>query len=260
MQIKPVTKANIPEYPTASEIDIPKVLNASKPNKWERNAAIGAVMLGMIGSISSCINFNSERIKSNKISEVAPLFLHGEGIGCGGCLTTCPPVFLSEKDAKDIIINELENKDILFTENNDTTKGINVIDMRLGYSSFYNPITKRSENRTVTNIIPFELYLDSIDFAVLFVSEHKYTKFCNTEKHCDDVKKFAIRIQEDGTKQNKYFAIFYDPINYYKLGKFEKNNEKTAIEKSKNELRKQVKDFIKWYKLKALFNGIKKKK
>lgn len=54
MQIKPVTKADKPEYPTASEIDIPKVLNASKPNNWKRNAAIGAVMMGMLFSVNSC--------------------------------------------------------------------------------------------------------------------------------------------------------------------------------------------------------------
>ena len=93
MQIKPVTKADKPEYPTASELDIPKVLNASKPNKWKRNAAIGAVMMGMAISLNSCIYTD---------------------VGSHGCIAVSPPVYLSESDVKDIIINELEENDIHF--------------------------------------------------------------------------------------------------------------------------------------------------
>lgn len=255
MQIKPVPKADKPEYPTASEIDIPKVLNASKPNKWKRNAAIGAVMVGMVGSIWSCTSINSEdkNYARNVLGGIA-LFDHGDGVGVIGCVVCTPPVFMTEYEAMKVIVNELAEGGIHYTLNQDTSKGINILAKR--FKRHYRTNARWDEDTIVTKKIPFEAYLDSTDFALMFVSEEKYNNYgdVNTSGISIEsylIKPLAIKIQKEGNNQDKHLVIFYDPVSKLEMRNpwfWEDDIRTAAFKKSKKELRKQVQDFIKWYK------------
>jgi len=246
MQIKPVTKADKPEYPAASEIDIPKVLNASKPKKWKRNATIGAVMLGMIIT-PSCkrvpINVKSRYehgIEQNNYKFVAPLFEHGKGIGYLGCTMVIPPMFISESDAKRIIVSEFNNAGIDLDSNLVLASypKINTIvhrPLRYMYISDFENMTWEDFNLPITkspNYVPgsgdsvysfplkYDAYSRKLNLAIVFVSREKYNTFIddtveiNSSAGPFNVKKIAEKIIKNVSNIPNSIAVFYDPVYY----------------------------------------------
>ncbi len=261
MQIKPVTKANIPEYPTASEIDIPKVLNASKPKKWKRNAAIGAVMVGMIGSVNSCKYIHTDKKESyplDSIALIAPLFKHGDGVGAFGCIVVAPPVFLSESQMLDVVESELEDLDMSINKNYNDSQYVSITSKRpkKDFRSFSTNSIERYEDTLVTKQIPYDLLIDSSNIGIIIISENKYKNYGDktygSTVECIAPSNLASNILKNNKNFNKSFVLFYDPAEKKALERDEENQlfptSKSTIEnKSKEKLREQVRDFVKWF-------------
>ena len=211
MQIKPVTKTNKPEYPTANEIDIPKVLNASKPNKWKRNAAIGIVMVGMMFTMNSS---EVERIQYD--------------YGFTGCVMVIPPVFISESEAKNAILLELEIGGIEI----DTV--FNSIDSKL--IGFQNNTFKFQRfwfyNYYLANYMGFSekenLSINLIYTDEMFSSSNNPNYIVDLGYHC--------------SSEPVTFAFFYIPEKPWD------DDYDLALLESKDKLRVQVRDFLAWYK------------
>ena len=261
MQIKPVTKANIPEYPTASEIDIPKVLNASKPKKWKRNAAIGAVMVGILFSTNSCRILHSSKRESyplDSISLIAPLFEHGDGVGAFGCMVLAPPVFLSESQMFDLVESELENLGINFSKNYDDSLYVTVTSKRpkKEFRSFPSDSYEGYNDTLVTKQIPYDFVIDSSNIGVIILSENEYEDFGDktygSSVACIAPSNLALNVLRYNKNKNKSFVLFYDPVEKEDFRRDEHDQlfsiSKSIIkQRSKEKLREQVRDFVKWF-------------
>ena len=276
MQIKPVTKANKPEYPAATEIDIPKVLNASKPKKWKRNAAIGAVLLGMALHLNSCINLNTDKNESNNLYVATPLFEHGRGLGSTGCMVVAPPIYLTEAEATQVIKKGLENAGLNFVDNADSSLGILVAENRFidEFRPFNYKIEKKTDDTIVNKHITVEGIIANTKIKIVFVSNIKakptfkpYTVGSGknamdvigvlgdgSSVQSLDVKKFAKSLI-DSVASKEGYVFFYDPVTYGEFTGNERNDEQLRNNKveqakavSKNSLRAQVRDFLAWYK------------
>ncbi|MCL1793320.1 MAG: hypothetical protein FWG34_05590, partial [Oscillospiraceae bacterium] len=82
------------------------------PTRWQKNAAVVAAA-GLLGAIALSSCGISVKPKGSPGGErylnVAPIFVHGEGMGSIGCVMIVPPVFISEQEALAIIKSEAES-------------------------------------------------------------------------------------------------------------------------------------------------------
>ena len=119
ISVMPVKKYAPPKYPTLTVADREPALLRKLPSRWQKNAAVVAAV-GLLGTITltSCGILDSKIKGYNPTSEnflnVAPVFVHGEGIGSMGCMMIVPPVFLSEEEALAIIKSSAEDNGLIF--------------------------------------------------------------------------------------------------------------------------------------------------
>ncbi len=280
MQIKPVTKANNPEYPTASEIDIPKVLNASKPNKWKRNAVIGAVMLGMaFGTVGCERKRASYEVVKNKAKIDFLLVWSKKGtlsntgtdrdIGEMAGVISIPKRSLTESEAMETILQKLNQNGIVMdtTFSNQRTDSI-ILQRNMPFNPLaeYYPIKWKIDNykyylrqlKPNQPVVPDNFYLanvvtDAINckkrLAVVFFSENDRRLL--KDPLLDEIffysKKKILNHRMNvslNLKSNEYcFAVFYPPSRIPFT-----ESEELHIKYSKDSLRAQVRDFLAWYK------------
>ncbi|MCL2158340.1 MAG: hypothetical protein FWH48_02915, partial [Oscillospiraceae bacterium] len=91
--VTPVKKYAPPKYPTQKEAALAPELLRKLPSRWKKNAAVAA-MLGL-AALNSCGVFEAKIAGYSPNSEnflnVAPIFIHGEGMGSLGCMMIAPP-------------------------------------------------------------------------------------------------------------------------------------------------------------------------
>jgi len=154
MEIKSVNNSRQPNYPTIELfVKHPELLARNIPNSWLKNQFVATSLAAFL--LSGCgtgtakksaeveivetletDNPNEDSIKStivaqeptntpqkkkadnNIITNVAPVFAHGEGRGATGCIVMSPPVFLSEDEAIKIILDKLRAEGYNFSREN----------------------------------------------------------------------------------------------------------------------------------------------
>jgi hypothetical protein len=255
-KIKPLKHYGRPAYPTRAVLDEHPELLRLVPKRWRGNPLVLGVLTWVCVLLSGCRTGSDAKGKQTVVSRVAPLFIHGEGRGAYGCVVVNPPVFLSEDEARQVIVEEGRRAEISFAADVQTIPHV------------YGPVTepyalgeKRKMQREVRPLqldgtdaqrkIAYEyvsrsdfrawqdyggrfyIYRDGRFFVRLF--EVSSVSSYDTQKAADVLRDGLVRAKPKGT-----YAVFYDPMVSW--------NGANAQESPHENLRGQVRDFIEWLK------------
>jgi hypothetical protein len=252
---KPTTRLSTPAYPTRREF-----------------LAKGTLFLLATGC-GGCSRMDAHPV-------VAPIFEHGEGRAYIGCVSVTSPVFLSEEESLQIIIEELSKEGITLGE------GIPLAGVNVEFKDDNHSTDHWLGEERRSHFIPGEL--DAVDqhrkVGIQFVSREDEEK---TELWGGSIntKKVAQRFSEEFQAQAKvdmHIGIFYDPVTDMHADFFnalledskneedckldadsrakESNNNRSerridnkwekskqaALVKSRELLRRQAQDFVAW--------------
>ncbi|MHB0998916.1 MAG: hypothetical protein ACYC27_06690 [Armatimonadota bacterium] len=263
MKIIPVKKYVIPDFPTHDILDEHPELLRLVPERWQRNPIVLSALAGLCLLVLSSKELSAAPSKA--APRIAPIFQHGEGSGSFGCMAVNSPVFLSEAEACRVIIDEGKRAGITFVSKVQTLRSVSV-PVTDRYAMF-GPSQHKSNGGIKTS--QSSLQLDGTDrkrnISFEYVSESDFNKW---EKHGEfassaytyELLNTAKSLREGLKKAEPSgtYAVFYDPMsilpdNWY-VGPdtdWEKRYAKAeaqATKTSRDELRKQVKDFIVWMK------------
>lgn len=276
MKISPVKSYSEPAIPTNSILEDHPELLKLVPKRWQHNPAILSTISALV-LLATGVRYAYSGTAA--ISRVAPLFQHGDGRGAFGCEAVNPPVFLSEDEARQVIIEEAKRAGLSFTK--DSTKMITAqvpITSEYGFEDDYDSKTYkqtkkvRTQQRSLTfdgtdkkRNISFE-YVSKSDFDEWQFKDNSNLMISTVSDY--DLKDTASILRNKLYKSNPKgtYAVFYDPMvdggearkhyNYHPEFKGDVDAWKSdmmklqryQIELSKEQLREQVKDFIKWLK------------
>ncbi len=215
------------------------------PKRWRNNPFVLKVLGGVV-----CLILASQNQAGGP--QVAPLFLHGEGRGTFGCVAVNPPVFLTEDEARQVIAEEVQKVGLEFAPDALTIRETAV------------PITypfwcgRRSKGGTTLQpgLQEGDLVLDGFDknryVAYEFVSREDYFEWQTKEPACWSSvsslnSKFAastIRTGLESKTDKPWVGVFYEPL----ARATRREDYETARQTDREDLRKQVRDFIQWLK------------
>ncbi len=121
MQIKPVPGYGKPGYPIRTEVDARPEILRLLPKRWQANPTVVAALTACI-ALANC----GRIVAADTVTTVAPVFKHGDGAGSFGCVAINPPVFLSEDEARKVIVEEAKRAGIEFTRDGRTIAKIEI--------------------------------------------------------------------------------------------------------------------------------------
>jgi hypothetical protein len=265
MDVHPVRRYRKPGFPTRVILNIHPELLRLVPKRWRGNP----VVLTALATV--CIILTTARGDwargAAAASKVAPIFEHGEGRGATGCQAINPPVFLSEAEARQVIAEEAKKAGLSFAANAKRLQGVQV-PVTDTQSSLREPSPGHPGGKAAPRpgTRRRSLVLDGFDsrrkVGYEFVSASDYDAWEEPHKMRSTVSLYEVRgaaatLQEGLTtaKPEGTYAVFYDPAARYE-DPAEKQPwrvpwERRAQEANKTareELRKQVRDFLAWLK------------
>jgi hypothetical protein len=274
MRMKPVRYYAPPAYPTRDYlVEHPELLRLV-PERWRHNRIVLAVLSAAAFMLTSCKEM-AEAEPGGTPSHVAPIFVHGAGRGSFGCVAMNPPVFLSEEEARQVIQEEAKKAGLDFAS--DALK-VNDVDVpvtdRYGSDEDREKTDKTAtehkdkKRRTRTQDFVFDGYDKKHDVAYEFVSEGDFKQWERNDSGISTASDFDLKGASETLRsslQEKRLrttvAVFYEPgatPPWMKTpGAGPKNGDwKAFFEKEKaaarqigrEELRKQVRDFVQWLK------------
>jgi hypothetical protein len=279
MKCKPIKLKNKPGYPTIQDyVENPGLLSKHVPNAWIKNqyAATTLATFILCGNACDakkakpetviCEDRISKKSHTDLISKsvfdtlkVAPIFSHGDGAGATGCIVMSPPVFISEDEARKIILEALKVENIQFATTNCPTlafKAPAIANDCFGDDSAKIPSAEVK--------IRMDGYNDKYNLAFEYVSAEDYSKFrsddgCFSSVQGFNTKQAAELIRDEIIKRKKVnSAIFYDPIPSMNFDLDDKRSfekiEADAKKAAKDQLLAQVTDFIDWLKKSGLLD------
>lgn len=287
MKIEPIRRYATPQLPTREIVDESPELLRLLPKRWQANPAVVAALAACL-AMSSCANGAADKASSGATSRVAPIFKHGEGRAAFGGMTTSPPAMLSEDEARNIIVGEAKKAGIVFRNDGTVLPTevelpllpvakfhVRVLSADGEPVSGANEPPAKPERQTKTHRIVLDgndakrhIAFEFVTSADLLEWEGDPRKATFSTVYEHDLLKTAEDLREGIAKAAPAgtYAVFYDPVvgpfdvvNKYgykpHLGKTVADREKEqakvdAMAKafSREELRAQVKDFIKWLK------------
>ena len=245
MRIEPVRRYAQPQLPTREIVDANPELLRLLPRRWQANSAVVAALAACL-AMSSCGASAAGKSKAATVSRVAPIFEHGAGRGAYGCVSVNPPLFLSEQDAMEVINEEAKSVGIQFKPRVWCLKNVEV-------PREPKPAAKEDGNASDTQPELFTVNFDGTDkdkaIAYEYISQADldnwgiargglFTTY-DTVGTAKLLQKNLAKKQTPGT-----FAVFYAPCATAK----ETGGRTAAKEADREQLRAQVKDFIKWLK------------
>lgn len=237
MKVMPVKQYSEPDFPTRNIIDEHPELLRLVPKRWRGNPVVIAALTGMLAITLGVRSFAAPDEAKQK-ARVAPIFEHGQGQGSFGCVAVNPPVFLSEDEARKVILEEAKRAGIDFkVDSLVIDNGFVPITDRYGFLdreeaaktgsskdpqptlNYEKPKPKEPEPRLNYQM----LRLDGTDakrkISFEYVSEEDFqswekrplTRACTVDAY--EMKKTAEQLAE-GLKRSDpegVFAVFYDP-------------------------------------------------
>lgn len=296
----PVTRYSDPAYPT---LDVhaasPGWLLYHAPPSWlKKTAAISAlVSFAAGGATASATEAPAQprpggpTIPTEQVTEsgqgqgtvtetqaaqvsVAPVFVHGEGRGSSGCVAVAAPVFLSEDEAMEIIMDELRREQFEFDERNHLVCAAEAPG-REPDSSAYPDIVADSQSPNPAPPPPpsrpltVDWYSTKLNLGIEFVTLRDYREsrlfhlFSTVESY--DTLELAQRLAETLRNSREInAAVFYDPLVIYSFdrpgrwGLSSRNwkaNREEALQEARSLLRAQVRDFVVWAKKELIAKG-----
>ena len=112
MKVSPLTRYADPRYPARNVLDDHPELLRVLPNRWRRSAVVGTALAAACGLVAT--GWQAAQAAGEPVVNTPPIFEHGRGQGSFGCVAVAPPVFLSEDEARHVIIEEARTAGIEF--------------------------------------------------------------------------------------------------------------------------------------------------
>jgi len=274
MKKKKIKKYTGPKYPNKDlYTSHPELLFSYVPARWLKSKAlIGALTAMTLGGIRiDAANQNTaspqlvqEKDQEKKATEetkktisVAPIFIHGDGVGATGCVVISPPAFLSEAEAMDIILSEFKKAGIEFDEIGFHADGMDFKQSKTRRVIKWDKENKKTntEFETIQEPYPlvFEAYNRKLNLGFKFVSRENYSNFIASEEGIwSSVTGYDfIAVAQDVRDSLQSYgkcsaAVFYDPLEDRRESMFESEKIEKPEIPSAELLHIQVRDFLKW--------------
>ena len=282
--LSPLSHYNGAKYPTKEQVQLHPELLRIVPRRWARNPVVlTALGLVLSAGLTAC-GTTSQSILPDNLSPAAsgetaasnqpgsdhspasvtsaedsteasandpealdiPIFAHGTGRGSYGCESVAPPVFLSEEEAMQVIQEECAAQSI------DISGQKTISGTFPATSTLPEAVSVGESDKTYTGDLKLDGYSEDLGIGVEFVSKDDILDWqAGTEMHAT-VDEYNLK----GTAQRLVdctdnVAVFYDPTadDYREFtGSNEESYVESSKEKSLEELREQVRDFLQWLK------------
>lgn len=261
MEIRPVGGKQAPNYPRREDFS-PETLKAQPSQRWAANKA-ALIAMGTLATVSlaGCVSFGGAPLAAPMETPVinavlpggvlaltipiAPLFIHGNGMGAYGCQMVAPPVFLSEDEALSLV--------------NDVAKDYG-LEFSAQVSVDFTDVLEPSVNiMQPENALPSDTYItlcpDFMDashgVAIEFVSVedvkawHRDTGVgCSVEQYdtIGAAAQLSDALDDAYSDTISTAGVLYDPCE------LSEKSESASREISVDQLKKQAKDFFEWLK------------
>lgn len=255
MRLEPVRIYPQPKLPSRDAVDEQPDLLRLLPNRWQGNAAV-------VTALAACLALSTSSSdaakKPDTVARVAPIFVHGDGIGSFGCRVISPPVFLSEDEAVEVIRNEAKRAGITFAKSGKILSKVELptAPREYGNKQPARPVKAQSialDGTDAKRNISFE-YVSRDDLVEWQGDPSKNPASSvysyNVGGAAKDLRAGIAKAKAVGS-----YAVFYDPVASIKdsrdplAGWAERPGAATVgTEEARKDLREQVKDFIKWLK------------
>ena len=282
MGLKPVKEALPPKYPLKEEVSTEHI-KASVPQRWVISHA-AKVALGTLAAMSlvGCAPevYPGEAISpaittENSVSPteghalagvpmapavtVAPLFIHGEGMGAFGCMMVAPPAFLSEDEALSVINTVAKEYGLMFS-----AKGAPALDhVQQPVTNMYEPENKGTSDTLVTLAPDFADAEHGVAIEFVSVEDvkswHEETEYEISVEHyaTQDAAEQLSEALESATPENFErcaVGVLYDPCGTAEdtEGEDSEDAEEKSRALSVEQLSAQVKDFCEWLKAQGI--------
>lgn len=288
MEIKPVKNAASPQYPVREEVSSDQI-KACVPQRWADSRA-AKVALGTLAAmtLAGCTPqvaaggpLAPETVTEVTASQcavlealetavvdgapmgktmlyflsIAPLFLHGEGMGAFGCDMVTPPAFLSEDEALSVINTVAKEYGLKFASANSPVLN-NVLQP---VTNIYAPEIKADSDTFMTMTTEFADAEHGV--ALEFVSVEDVKSWHKEAGIATSVESYATQDAAEQLSEALESAVpenfesctvgvLYDPCETteVKNGEDPRAAEAQSRDESKAQLAAQVKDFLEWLK------------
>jgi len=241
MKRRPLSDYPEPRYPQrGAEGDSVREL---LPERWRRKTVVAAAAALFFFPVTpACASGTSTVADSNASSadkkkkqpalpSLAQVFEHGEGRGAFGCVAVAPPAFLSEHDARQVILEEFAKAGVKFGDEKHAVPGLaqqgKPTDLVL---DGYDPVHK----------IGFEYVSDEKYFALGGVQSG------STVQDYDFKSVAQSLVKRTAGDHTAVIGVLYDPMGSMPRSEWSKPTPRNKD--GEDQLRAQVRDFIAWLK------------
>jgi len=237
VEVKPVGCYLAPSYPTQRILGGHPELLRLVPERWRRNRLV-LTGLGLVCSLLVAPGRAEAAGRPAIVGEevataapvVAPLFVHGDGIGGTGCVAVSPPVFLTEDEALHVIAGEARHAGLLFEANARPAVALDITAL-----SQWPPVSSEARPEgaashsipapTTTVRFTADLADRSRGISVEFISREDAYSWPDASPeggsiHVTRAREVADRLGDglSGSRESGAFGTFYDPCcNGYDL-------------------------------------------
>jgi hypothetical protein len=240
MKVQPVKRYGGAAYPDKPSAAKQPGLLAHTPERWQSKPVVLAALTSLVG-MTAAYQTQVAGGKAKAGSLVAPLFIHGEGRGTFGCEVVNPPVFLSEAEAREVVIEEAKRAGIQFKAGGPALAGVEVP-------------ARTSKDPKGTTVLTADGFDAKRGVAFVVVSgkdAEDWTEPSGSSIDRYDSKKLAgevvAKVKKSAAKG--VTATFYEPYSHPNPDRRDwEKSRADALVKDREELRKQVRDFVKWLK------------
>ncbi len=282
MEIKPVGESKPPKYPRKVDVGAEQI-KAGLPRRWAKSPAAKVALISLAAmTLTGCdpprtagVPIAPSVITEETVTptpvilegealaptvSVAPLFLHGEGLGAFGCVMVAPPAFLSEDEALSVINGVAKGYGLTFSK-----QGAPVLDGVLQPVTNIYESDNKAEADTLTTLTPDfsdAAYGVSIEFvSVEDVKSWHQEKGYAISVESYDTQDAAAQLSEalESAATQDYSActvgVLYDPCETAKGAADEEDGEAAEAKsraQSVAQLTKQVKDLCEWLKAQGI--------
>ena len=175
-----------------------------------------------------------------------PIFAHGTGRSSYGCMSVAPPVFLSEEEAMQVIAEECAAQGI------DISGEKTISGTFPATSTLPEGISGSDFDETYTGELTLDGYSEELGIGVEFVSTDDIKDWRSNPRSISTVDQYNLKDTAQRLVDcTDNVAVFYDPTadDYREFtGSNEESYVESSREKSLEELREQVRDFLQWLK------------
>jgi len=238
MRVTPIKQYESPSFPTRSILDERPELLLYIPRRWRTNPAVIAALTSMCALMVGYRSLADGDQGKPVESRVAPIFQHGGGgRAYYGCVSVNAPVFLTDADAEAVIREEGERAGIHFEKHVWVLKNVTLSLSKPGAAGD----ASESKERVV------DLHLDGSDksraISYEYISETDSgvwgTGSGDTYGTAVVLRDSLAKLSPKGT-----YGVFYAPSAESEVA----GKRVSATATTREQLRAQVQDFIKWLK------------